>query len=398
MTDMFRGNRIVVPLLTTLAVAFALVTPGATRGDEKKELLIPMFQGQTLNGWHKFGNADWKWVGETLVGSTTSGKGYLVFDRVMGDFILEAEANIPEGANSGILFRADEDAKDGDVLGYQAEIDSTRQRRSGSVYDSQRGWLADGEPDPKKDAFRDGLWNHIRIEAVGAHIRTYVNRQLVDDIYDAERLSGHIAIQHDGNYNKTYRFRNIKYWKMPIEHWKPLFNGKDLKGWQELPGGSWRVNDGVLVGLSDKSEAQHGMLLSDASYADFTVRVVYKSVRGNSGFYFRAEPTNDAVAVKGLQAEIDPEKDTGGLYETGGRAWVVKPDAKDVEKWYRPDAWNTMIVSAYEGRVVVHVNGYKTAEVTNDPGASVGHFGLQLHGGMDMHVEFKNIDILSKNP
>jgi hypothetical protein len=99
--------------------------------------------------------------------------------------------------------------------------------------------------------------------------------------------------------------------------------------------------------------------------------------------------------VEGLQAEIDPLKDAGGLYETGGRAWVVQPDPSDVKKWYKPGKWNTMTVSAKGQTVVVHLNGNKTAELHNDPGRTDGHIALQLHGGEDMLISFKDIEIKS---
>ena len=53
------------------------------------------------------------------------------------------------------------------------------------------------------------------------------------------------------------------------------------------------------------------------------------------GFYLRAEPNDSGVGVHGFQAELDTEGEakefkTAGLYETGGRAWVVNPDQKKV--------------------------------------------------------------------
>ena len=35
---------------------------------------------------------------------------------------------------------------------------------------------------------------------------------------------------------------------------KPLFNGKNLNGWEPTPGGNWEVKGGVIVGTSPKSE------------------------------------------------------------------------------------------------------------------------------------------------
>ena len=43
---------------------------------------------------------------------------------------------------------------------------------------------------------------------------------------------------------------------------KPLFNGKNLKGWEPTPGGKWEVKNGVIVGTSPKSERRHGILLT----------------------------------------------------------------------------------------------------------------------------------------
>ena len=37
-----------------------------------------------------------------------------------------------------------------------------------------------------------------------------------------------------------------------------------------------------------------------------------------------------------------------------------------------------------------------SSELKNDPGRKRGHIGLQLHGGQDMHVEYKDISILEK--
>jgi hypothetical protein len=101
------------------------------------------------------------------------------------------------------------------------------------------------------------------------------------------------------------------------------------------------------------------------------------------------------VGVHGFQAEIDASNDVGGLYETGGRAWVVQPSAEDVATWFKPQEWNEMVVSAHGRRIVVHVNGCKTAELKNDKGRLKGHLALQLHCGQDMHVMFKDIEILS---
>lgn len=178
-----------------------------------------------------------------------------------------------------------------------------------------------------------------------------------------------------------------------FKKWVSLFDGKTLNGWHTIPGGQWLVEDGAIVGRSEKSDARHGLLVSDETYKDFEIKVRYKAIKGNSGLYFRADEVGGVVGVHGFQAEIDPNNDAGGLYETGGREWVVKPTAEQVKTWYKPGEWNQMTVRAVEGNITVHVNGKKTAELTNDPGRSEGHIALQLHGSMDMDVQFRDIKI-----
>jgi hypothetical protein len=175
-----------------------------------------------------------------------------------------------------------------------------------------------------------------------------------------------------------------------------LFDGKTLNGWHALPGGKWEVKDGAIVGTSTKEEKRHGLLMSDKVYGDFAVRLKFRVVKGNSGFYFRSEKVEHAVGVHGFQAEIANDANVGGLYETGGRNWVVQPPPELIKQCYKPGEWNEMTVSAQGRQIVVHLNGQQTAELKDDPGRLKGYFALQLHGGQDMEVMFKDIVILTK--
>ena len=177
------------------------------------------------------------------------------------------------------------------------------------------------------------------------------------------------------------------------EAFKPLFDGKTLKGWHPLPGGKWEVKDGAILGTSVKSERRHGLLASDKEYSDFVVRFKFRVIKGDSGFYFRSEKVKHAVGVNGFQVEVDNSKEVGGLYETGGRAWTKRPDPKVIKKIYKPGEWNQGAITAIGRNVVVRLNGTKTAELKNDPGRTKGYFALQLHGGMDMEVMFKDIEM-----
>ena len=112
---------------------------------------------------------------------------------------------------------------------------------------------------------------------------------------------------------------------------EPLFDGTSLDGWTATPGGTWKVVDGAIVGTSPKSERRHGILLSDRQFSDFVVKAKFRLVSGDSGFYFRAGRVNSSVGVHGFQVEVDETQETGGLYETGGRAWVKRPTAEAIK-------------------------------------------------------------------
>jgi hypothetical protein len=75
---------------------------------------------------------------------------------------------------------------------------------------------------------------------------------------------------------------------------------------------------------------------------------------------------------------------------------VSKPSPEEVKTWFKPQEWNTMSVSAHGGRIAVEVNGHRTAELLNDKGRTEGKLALQVHGGQDGEVYFKDIEILER--
>ena len=338
---------------------------------------------------------------------------FLCTAKDYADFILEYEFKVDEELNSGVQIRSHSlpGYRNGQVHGYQVEIDPDQDSRkhggvdrprlwTGGIYEEgRRGWLNDlFDNDAARAAFKPGEWNHIRVHAVGDWIRTWVNGTPAADLRDSMTQEGFIALQVHGVGDKEggpwhVSWRNLKIKELGKHVWRPLFDGKTLDGWKPLPGGTWAVEDGAIVGRSPKSEPRHGILLSDEVLGDFALRAKFRVHSGDSGFYFRSDPVAGGVSVNGFQ--VDFSQETGGLYETGGRGWVVKPTEQEIpRKKYQPGEWTDLSLSAHGGHVVVQINGVKTAELKDDPGRKKGNLGLQLHGGQDMHVEFKQIEIL----
>ena len=104
---------------------------------------------------------------------------FLCTKKKYSDFILELELKDDEPLNSGIQIRSNTiaDYRDGVVHGYQVEVDPSPRAFSGGIYDEQRrGWIYPlCENQAGRKGFKNGEWNHYRIEAIGSSIRVWVN-------------------------------------------------------------------------------------------------------------------------------------------------------------------------------------------------------------------------------
>jgi len=384
-----------------LATVFAL---GGCAADSGKGGWKNLYNDKKLVGFRQLGgNAVYSVSDGIITGRSVKGtpNSFLCTKKNYGDFELEFDVKVDERLNSGVQIRSQSTAsyKNGRVHGYQVEIDPSNRAWSGGIYDeARREWLDDlKDNEPARKAFVNGQWNHYRVLAVGDSIKTWVNGVAAADLVDSMDSTGFIGLQVHSTKSEQpsmVQWRNLRIKDLGEQVWRPLFDGRSLKGWHSLPGGKWVVVDGVIVGTSDKEEPRHGLLVSDDVFDDFTIRLKFKAIEGNSGFYFRCDEVKGIVGVHGFQAEIATSEDIGGLYETGGRAWVIKPTHEQVAKYFKPQQWNQMTVSAHGRRIVVHVNGTKTAELKNDPGRLKGRLALQLHGSKQMHVMFKDVEIL----
>jgi len=385
-------NRLLLPGFLLVALA----TPPASAEDG----FAPMFDGKTLAGWTKAGGtATYRVEGGEIVGvvdPASKENTFLRTERTYGDFILDLKLDTP--GNSGIQFRSHQRESpngNGRVFGYQCEVDPSKRAWTGGLYDeARRAWLypLDGHPEAQK-AFRVDGWNSFVIEARGPVIKTSVNGVPCADYLDTMDLEGFIALQVHAGKAGVIRWRDVRIKDLGQSKWTPLLDGNDLAGWDRRGGGTWSSRGTEITGHHSKVDAVHGHLFSERTYGDFALKLKFQATRGNSGVYFRAEE-GGSLGVLGFQAEIDPTKDLGGLYETGGRGWVVQPGPEDLKKWFKPNAWNDLSVVALGNRIVVHVNGAKSAEINDEKGRKRGKLALQLHGGEDVDIRFKDIEIL----
>ena len=108
-----------------------------------------------------------------------------------------------------------------------------------------------------------------------------------------------------------------------------LFNGKNLDGWKIHGTELWYVEDGLLV-CESGPDKEYGYLSTNEFYDDFELTLEFKQeANGNSGVFIRS--TVDGTKVSGWQVEVAPPgSNTGGVYESYGRGWLIKPEKKKI--------------------------------------------------------------------
>jgi hypothetical protein len=169
-----------------------------------------------------------------------------------------------------------------------------------------------------------------------------------------------------------------------------LFNGKDLTGWKIYGTEKWYVDNGELI-CESGPDKQYGYFGTEADYKDFELTLEFKQEsNGNSGVFFHS--SIEGTRVSGWQAEVAPlNHSTGGIYESYGRGWLIKPNAEK-EKFLKEGEWNTMKVRVKGNNVTTWLNGQEMITLDDDKiGASNGKIALQIHDGGGVKVRWRNI-------
>lgn len=187
----------------------------------------------------------------------------------------------------------------------------------------------------------------------------------------------------------------------PKDGWVSLFNGTDLAGWKKNGEEKWIVEEKTI--LCESTANKYGYLTTEKTFRDFELRLKFKGeAAGNSGVFFHARITGidpgHGPDIEGMQVEVDPSvgNHTGGLYESGGRGWVMMPTAEG-EHALKPGEWNDLEASVHGNHIVTRLNGIKIADYTDPtPKFTDGVIGLQIHTGGGVRMRWKDIYIKEK--
>lgn len=171
-----------------------------------------------------------------------------------------------------------------------------------------------------------------------------------------------------------------------------LFNGKDLTGWVNYGREKWYVEDGLLVCESGQYK-EYGYLGTTEKFKDFDLTLEFKQeANGNSGVFFRCSV--DGTKVSGWQAEVAPKgNSTGGIYESYGRGWLIKP-LPSLDDILKENDWNTMRIRCVGDEVTTYLNGIQMITLKDEKiGQAEGQIALQIHDGGGIKVRWRNIRV-----
>ena len=173
---------------------------------------------------------------------------------------------------------------------------------------------------------------------------------------------------------------------------KSLFNGENLEGWNIHGTELWYVEDGLLICESGPDKA-YGYLSTTQYYDDFELSLEFKQeANGNSGVFIRS--TVEGTKVSGWQVEVAPPgSDTGGIYESYGRGWLIKPE-KEKDKALKMGEWNQMKIRVVGDQVDTWLNGTPMVTLKDQKiGQGEGSIALQIHDGGGIKVRWRNLQL-----
>jgi len=377
-----------------------------------------LFNGKDLIGWKRLaGKAEYSVENGVIVGRTVmnSRNTFLVTEKEYGDFILEADVWVEdEEGNAGIQTRShfDPTAFDGvgRVYGRQCEIDPTPRRWTGGIYDEgRREWLYPMQLNaPAQNAYKQGAYNHYRVECIGNEMKTWVNGIATAYVVDTIDAKGFIGLQVHGirtadHAGKKVCFKNVRIKTTGLvptpfppnvyvsnfvpnsltayekkNGWRLLFDGKTSNGWRSAKGNvfpekGWMISNGVMavVGAEGKESTNGGDIITNEQYAAFDLSFEFKLTPGaNSGVkYFVTLAEQSSGSAIGLEYQVldDTLHPDAKLGRDGNRTLASLYDVIKAEKQKRflraIGQWNFARIIVYPNDKVEHyLNGIKVLE------------------------------------
>lgn len=180
------------------------------------------------------------------------------------------------------------------------------------------------------------------------------------------------------------------------DNWEVLFNGKDVKNFQQLNGDAkYDIKNNELIGTS-KMGTPNSFMATKKEYGDFILEFDVWVENGlNSGVQFRSlsKPEYMDGRVHGYQCEIETSsrKWAGGVYDEARNGWLypLSRNPKGQEAFVSGQ-WNHYRIEAIGSQIRTWVNDIQCANLVDDT-TSKGFIAFQVHSIHDESLEGKTV-------
>jgi hypothetical protein len=385
---------------------------------------LPLFDGKTLAGWTIEGKSGSGYlVRDGVIVCPKDGGGNLLTQNQYENFILRFEFKLAPGGNNGVALRAPK-AGNPAYDGIESQILDDAHPMYAKLEPYQYHGSLYGIVPSRRGATRPaGQWNSEEIVANGRQIIVRLNGQTIvnanlNQISDSRTLMEHPGMLRErghlgfmGHGPEEVQLRNIRIRELPSieapnrppQGFRPLFNGRDLRGWKglvadpparekmtpqqlrdeqrkadQLMREHWKVENGILI-----YDGKGNSLCTARDYKDFEMLVDWKiKPEGDSGIYLRGSP----------QVQIwDDPVGSGGLYNNQNN-----PSKPLVRADLPPGEWNRFRILMVGDKVHVFLNGELVTRATtmenywdrSKPIYPAGQIELQHHGN---ELQFRNV-------
>jgi putative heme-binding domain-containing protein len=194
---------------------------------------------------------------------------------------------------------------------------------------------------------------------------------------------------------------------------KPLFNGKDLTGWDGNPE-LWKVENGEIVGTTTGPEQlayNQFLIWRGGKVKNFELKAKIRQKGNNTGIQYRSKelPENGKWSIGGYQCDIHPahpnnamvyEERGRGIIVQNGQGVVIDPEAKrwlasehepvkvDIAEWheYTVIAQGNHLIHKIDGQLTIDLLDFELAKRSLE-----GLIAFQIHRGPAMEVHIKDV-------
>lgn len=180
------------------------------------------------------------------------------------------------------------------------------------------------------------------------------------------------------------------------DNWEVLFNGKDLKNFEQLNGDAkYQIKNNELIGTS-KMGTPNSFMATKKKYGDFILEFdVFVENGLNSGVQFRSLSTPDYMdgRVHGYQCEIETSarKWAGGVYDEARNGWLYPLSRNPKGQMaFISGQWNHYRIEAIGNNIRTWINDVQCANLVDDTTAQ-GFIAFQVHSIHDEKLEGKTV-------